>query len=162
MAVASIPHEIAFSASLGRGWLANCQDGCGTAWNELPRDQVEWHWEHQLCTCPEGLTSEEYRWAPVIDAWSVRPRGTAATSMAAGAGGLGIDWADSEPSPAPFTTIAWRPAHIIVGVLACRRQPAQPRVHVTRSGGSPEHNGLSGEVFELPDEVVLTPAGVDL
>ena len=32
----------------------------------------------------------------------------------------GIDFEYPEPQPAPFTTIAWRLAHIIVGVLAMR------------------------------------------
>jgi hypothetical protein len=40
--------------------------------------------------------------------------------MAAGAGDLVIDWAYPEPSPAPFTTIAWRLGHLIVGVLGMR------------------------------------------
>jgi hypothetical protein len=32
----------------------------------------------------------------------------------------GIDFAYPPPEPAPFTTIAWRLAHVIVGVLAMR------------------------------------------
>jgi hypothetical protein len=31
-----------------------------------------------------------------------------------------IDWAYPEPTPAPFTTIAWRLGHVIVGVLGMR------------------------------------------
>jgi DinB superfamily len=52
-------------------------------------------------------------------AWP-RPRGTAVTSMAAGADELVIDWAYPEPTPAPVTTIAWRLGHVIVGVLGMR------------------------------------------
>lgn len=32
----------------------------------------------------------------------------------------GVDFAYPAPEPAPFTTIAWRLAHVIVGVLAMR------------------------------------------
>jgi hypothetical protein len=91
-----------------------------TAWNQLLRDQFEWHWEHQLRSRLEGLTDEEYLWEPVAGSWSVRPRGTAITSMAAGVDELLIDWAYPEPTPAPFTTIAWRLGHVIVGVLGMR------------------------------------------
>ena len=91
-----------------------------TDWNQLLRDQFEWHWEHQLRSRLAGLTDEEYLWEPVAGAWSVRPRGTAITSMAAGAGELVIDWEFPEPAPAPFTTIAWRLGHVIVGVLGMR------------------------------------------
>lgn len=90
------------------------------AWNSLLRDQFEWHWEHQLHSRLAGLSDDEYFWEPVPGAWSVRPRGLAATPMAAGAGDFRIDWAFPEPSPAPFTTIAWRLGHMIVGVLAMR------------------------------------------
>ncbi len=95
-------------------------NGGVTAWNQLLRDQFEWHWEHQLRSRLAGLSDEEYFWEPVSGAWSVRPRDTATTSMAAGAGDLVIDWAYPEPTPAPFTTIAWRLGHVIVGVLGMR------------------------------------------
>ena len=91
-----------------------------TAWNPLLRDQVEWHWQHQLRARLAGLSDEEYFWEPVEGAWSIRPRGASTTPMAAGAGEWTIDWEYPEPTPAPFTTIAWRLAHIIVGVLGAR------------------------------------------
>lgn len=91
-----------------------------TAWNFLLRDQFEWHWEHQLRPRLAGLSDDEYFWEPVAGAWSVRSRGTAVTPMAAGGGDFTIDWAFPEPDPAPFTTIAWRIGHVIVGVLAMR------------------------------------------
>ena len=40
--------------------------------------------------------------------------------MAVGAGDLVIDFAFPEPDPAPFTTIGWRLAHVIVGVFGAR------------------------------------------
>jgi hypothetical protein len=33
-----------------------------------------------------------------------------------------IDFTFPQPQPAPFTTIAWRLAHVIVGVLAMRNR----------------------------------------
>ena len=41
------------------------------------------------------------------DCWTVHPNGS-------------IDFTYPEPDPAPFTTIAWRLAHVIVGVFAMR------------------------------------------
>jgi hypothetical protein len=40
--------------------------------------------------------------------------------MAMGGGDLVADFAVPEPTPAPVTTIAWRLAHIIVGLFAMR------------------------------------------
>jgi hypothetical protein len=40
--------------------------------------------------------------------------------MQAGSGALTIDFAFPQPDPPPFTTIAWRLGHVIVGVLAMR------------------------------------------
>jgi hypothetical protein len=51
----------------------------------------------------DGVTDDEYFWEPAPDCWTVR-RQPDGTCMA--------DWASPEPSPAPFTTIAWRLAHI--------------------------------------------------
>ncbi|MET8795408.1 DinB family protein [Nocardia sp. NPDC004568] len=67
-----------------------------------------------------GLTDDEYFWSPVPDAWSVWPRGSSTAPIQAGAGDFTIDFAFPQPDPAPFTTIAWRLGHVIVGVLAAR------------------------------------------
>jgi hypothetical protein len=78
-------------------------------WNEALREQWTWHWDNQLSKRLDGLTDDEYFWSPVPDAWTVRP----------GRPGS-IDFAYPQPVPAPFTTIAWRLGHVIVGVLALR------------------------------------------
>jgi hypothetical protein len=70
-------------------------------------DQLDWHWTHQLRARLDGLTDAEYFWQPVPNCWTVH------------AGG-GVDFAHPPPVPAPFTTVAWRMAHVIVGVLAMR------------------------------------------
>lgn len=89
-------------------------------WNPILRDQWEFHWEHQVRARLDGLTDDEYFWSPVPRAWSVVPRGTSTAPIQAGTGEFTIDFAFPEPVPPPFTTIAWRLGHVIVGVLALR------------------------------------------
>ncbi len=89
-------------------------------WNTRLVDQLDWHWRHQLRPRLNGLTDDEYFWEPSTGCWNVRPRGTSTAPIQAGAGGFTIDFAMPEPEPPPLTTIAWRLAHLIVGVLGSR------------------------------------------
>lgn len=89
-------------------------------WNSLLRDQLTWHWTHQLRDRLDGLTDDAYFWEPVDGCWNVRPRGSGTAPVRAGSGAMTIDFAMPEPDPPPFTTIAWRLGHVIVGVLAMR------------------------------------------
>jgi hypothetical protein len=75
-------------------------------WNTELRDQLDWHWQRQLRPRLDGLSDEEYLWEPVPGSWSVRDGR--------------IDWVYPPPEPKPVTTIAWRLAHIIVGVFGAR------------------------------------------
>jgi uncharacterized damage-inducible protein DinB len=51
----------------------------------------------------QGLTDDEFFWEPVADCWTVRP----------GADGRWhADYAEPDPDPSPFTTIAWRLVHL--------------------------------------------------
>lgn len=70
-------------------------------------EQLEFHWAHSLRPRLDGLSDDEYFWQPVPNCWTVHCDGS-------------IDFAYPEPEPAPFTTIAWRLAHVIVGVFAMR------------------------------------------
>ncbi|OBI89476.1 DinB family protein [Mycobacterium asiaticum] len=70
-------------------------------------DQLDVHWRSHLRPRLDGLTDDEYFWQPVPNCWTVRPAG-------------GVDFAYPPPEPAPFTTIAWRLAHVIIGVFAMR------------------------------------------
>ncbi|MEZ0339953.1 DinB family protein [Mycobacterium sp. pV006] len=70
-------------------------------------EQLDFHWRGQLRPRLDGLTDDEYFWAPVSDCWTVHRDGT-------------VDFAHPAPQPEPVTTIAWRLAHVIVGVLAVR------------------------------------------
>lgn len=70
-------------------------------------EQLDFHWRTQLRPRLDGLTDDEYFWEPVPACWTVHADG-------------GIDFSYPPPQPEPFTTIAWRMAHVIVGVLAVR------------------------------------------
>ncbi|WP_197382491.1 DinB family protein [Mycolicibacterium mengxianglii] len=73
-------------------------------------DQLDVHWQHALRPRLDGLTDDEYFYEPVPGCWTIRPAGAR----------MFPDFADPPPQPEPFTTIAWRLAHVIVGVLAMR------------------------------------------
>jgi len=142
------------------------------AWNRVLRDQWEWHWTHQVRDRLAGLTDDEYFWSPVPDAWSVRPRGTSTAPVQAGGGDYTIDYAFPQPDPPPFTTIAWRLGHVIVGVLAVRNAAhfgAPPASYETW-----EYAGTAAAALEqldaqidtwlagvrgLSEEELLTPVG---
>lgn len=88
-------------------------------WPRLVIGQLTWHWGH-LRPRLDGLSDPEYHWEPVPGAWGVRPRGTSTAPIAAGSGGWTCDFAVPEPVPAPVTTIAWRLAHVVVGLFGER------------------------------------------
>ena len=83
-------------------------------WTEQLSEQLEWHWHQQLRPRFAGLTDDEYLWEPAQPAWNVRPR---TGEGQPGTGPFTVDFAFPEPDPPPVTTISWRLAHIIVGVL---------------------------------------------
>lgn len=74
---------------------------------DLLADQLDFHWSHQLRPRLDGLSDDEYFWQPVPDCWTVHRDG-------------GVDFVYPEPEPTPLTTIAWRLAHVIIGVFAMR------------------------------------------
>jgi hypothetical protein len=89
-------------------------------WTGQLSEQLEWHWQVLVRPKLAGLTDDEYFWEPAPGAWNVRPRGTSTAPVQAGSGDFTIDFAFPEPEPAPVTTIAWRLAHVIVGVFGAR------------------------------------------
>lgn len=95
-------------------------DTASLDWTDQLAEQLRFHWEHSLRPRLDGLTDDEYFWEPVPGCWSLRPRAESATTMPAGAGELVVDFAFPEPDPPPVTTIAWRLAHVLVGVLGMR------------------------------------------
>lgn len=91
-----------------------------TTWNASLCEQLTDHWTRQLRPRLYGLTDAEYLWEPVPGCWNVRPRGRSVAPVQAGSGVMTIDFAMPTPDPPPFTTIAWRLGHVVVGVLAMR------------------------------------------
>jgi DinB superfamily len=89
-------------------------------WNAELLAQLEGHWEQQVRPRLDGLTDDEYLWEPVPGCWSIRRRADATTPLATGPGDLVLDYAWPQPDPAPVTTMAWRLAHIIVGIFGSR------------------------------------------
>jgi hypothetical protein len=89
-------------------------------WKHEAIEQLDWHWRAAVRPRLNGLTDDEYFWEPVPDCWSIRPRAEASTALAAGKGDFVIDFEFPEPLPTPVTTIAWRLAHITVGLFEVR------------------------------------------
>jgi hypothetical protein len=89
-------------------------------WSDRLAEQLDWHWREQLRPRMDGLTDAEYLWAPVAGCWSVRRRGESTAPIAVGAGDYVLEFAIPPPEPPPVTTIAWRMAHLIVGVFGAR------------------------------------------
>ncbi len=89
-------------------------------WNAELLDQLEWHWQHQLRPRLDGLTDAEYFWQPVPGCWTISRRGESTAPISVGAGEFTMDYAMPPNDPEPVTTIAWRLAHIIVGVFGMR------------------------------------------
>jgi hypothetical protein len=83
-------------------------------------EQLTFHWQGLVRPRLEGLTDDEYHWEPVEGCWGIRRREDATSPMPAGAGDWVADFAFPEPEPAPVTTIAWRIAHLVVGVFGMR------------------------------------------
>jgi hypothetical protein len=111
-------------------------DWATRGWNARLRDQLDFHYRHQVRPRLDGLTDEEYFWEPVPGSWSIRRRGEEISDDAAGGGDLVLDYTWPEPTPSPVTTIAWRLGHVIRGCLAYRTAnhfggpPAEPETWV--------------------------------
>ncbi len=89
-------------------------------WTTHLLEQLTFHWDHQVRPALDDLTDDEYYWEPAPGAWSIRPRAEARGAMSAGGGDLVADFEFPEPDPTPVTTIAWRLAHVTVGVFGMR------------------------------------------
>jgi len=119
-------------------------------WNAQLVDQLDEHWQHQLRPRLDGLTDEEYFWQPVPDCWTLSRRGDSTAPISVGAGEFTMDYGLPPNDPAPVTTIAWRLAHIVVGLFALRT--------ATHFAGPPadyrtwEYAGTAAEALRQLDE----------
>jgi DinB superfamily len=84
-------------------------------WNAEVVDQIGAHWRHQLRPRLSGLTDEEYFWQPVPECWTISRRGASSAPVSLGTGKFTMD-SGKQNGPEPVTTIAWRLAHLIVGL----------------------------------------------
>ena len=73
------------------------------SWNQALLDQTVFAWDYVFTKRVSGLTDDEYLWEPVDGCWSVCP---------ADDGTWQQELVYPDPQPPPFTTIAWRLAHI--------------------------------------------------
>lgn len=81
-------------------------------WNKELVDQIGFAWEYQFLPRMEELTDEEYLWEPVPGCWNVYQDEAGVWT-----------WPKRrypEPEPPPFTTIAWRMAHVAIEVFGVR------------------------------------------
>ncbi|HEY1644205.1 MAG TPA: DinB family protein [Streptosporangiaceae bacterium] len=123
-------------------------------WNHELTEQLDWLWRVQLRPRLDGLTDEEYVWEPVPGCWNVRPRDAQSTAMLSGTGDFRVEFAFPEPDQPPVTTIAWRLAHIIVGVFGQR--------NASHFGGPPVsyqgfgYAGTAQQALAQLDEVYAT------
>jgi hypothetical protein len=128
-------------------------------WSSILLDQIDWHWTNQLRPRLDGLTDDEYFWQPAPGAWTVHRRGEGGTQTVGGSGEFTVDFEFPQPEPAPVTTIAWRLAHIIVGVLAMR-------VHNHFDGPAVDYNSFDysgtadGALAQLDEAYAAWIAGV--
>lgn len=129
-------------------------------WNPLLREQLDWHWRHQLRPRLGGLTDAEYFHEPVPGCWNVRPRGTGTAPVQTGSGSMTIDFAFPPPEPAPLTTIAWRLGHVIVAVLAMRNAAHFGRASVDYQSFD-YASSASGALAQLDAEYTTWTAGVE-
>jgi len=142
-------------------------------WTEELIEQLDWHWQNHLRPRLTELTDDEYLWEPVPGCWSLRRRDEASTPMAAGLDTTVADFEYPEPVPPPLTTIAWRMAHISIGVLGSRAanhfgQPGTVDYHttdwpLTAAGGlqllDHHYEAWTAGVRSLGDEDLRRPCG---
>ena len=78
-------------------------------WTAQLVGQLEFYWDVHLRPRLEGLTDDEYLWEPVDGCWSIRQGEDGRWRMET-----------SGKRDGPITTIAWRMAHVSVGIFGTR------------------------------------------
>ena len=123
-------------------------------WSTDLAEQLDWQWQNHLRPRLDGLTDDEYFWEPVSGCWSLRKRGAPSAPRAVGTGEYLFEFVYPEPEIPPVTTIAWRLAHLIVGVFAAR--------NASHFGGPPadvenfDYAGTAAEALQQLDDAYAT------
>ncbi len=123
-------------------------------WNKELAEQLDSQWQNHLRPRLDGLTDDEYFWEPVPGCWTLRTRGTPTQTTTVGTGEYLFEFVYPEPEVPPVTTIAWRLAHVIVGVFAARS--------ASHFGGPPaswrefEYAGTAAEALAQLDDAYAT------
>jgi hypothetical protein len=131
-------------------------------WNAELVDQLEWHWRHQLRPRLDGLTDDEYFWQPVPGCWTISRYGECSAPMSLGAGEFTMDYGTPSPGDREaVTTIAWRLAHIVIGLASANAShfggPPADRSTFCYSGSS---QGALGQLDDVYDRWVSGVRGL--
>ncbi len=86
-------------------------------WPELLGEQLSFHWSRLARPRLDGLVDWEYFGEPVPGCWNLRPH---VDTDGKGGNVFVMDTNTTDEDPPPFTTIAWRLAHVIRHVLGAR------------------------------------------
>jgi hypothetical protein len=89
-------------------------------WAHELAEQLDWHWRTFVRPRLDGLQDAEYFWEPVAGCWSIRHRALSTVAHTLGTGDFVLEHPRRAPQPPPLTTIAWRLAHLAVGVFGRR------------------------------------------
>ena len=89
-------------------------------WADELAEQLDWHWRTFVRPRLDGLEDTEYFWEPVAGCWSIRHRALSTVAQTFGTGDFVLEHPRRAPQPPPLTTIAWRLAHLAVGVFGKR------------------------------------------
>lgn len=110
---------------------------------ELLTEQLAFQWARLTRPRLDGLTDREYFGEPVPDCWTLRPCNGEGQSV----GELVMDLGDrAEEDPPPFTTIAWRLAHVTRHILG-------GRTHSLFGGPDPDEAGFASTASAALDQL---------
>src|ERR1700759_1200358 len=73
-------------------------------------------WPPRVLRVDVGCPDDESFWQPVRGCWTVSPRGTSTAPVSWGSGEFTMDVGSPRAGAEPVTTIAWRLAHLVVGL----------------------------------------------
>lgn len=115
------------------GWLGDVVAEGVVDLPVLLTEQLAFQWARLTRPRLDGLTDQEYFGEPVQDCWTLRP---SSGRKRRAAGDLVMDLGEVDDDPPPFTTIAWRLAHVTRHILG-------GRAHSLFGASDPDPTGLA-------------------